>query len=186
MKHAILIAVTIFLLTPAVSGQEEDLPKQRMNGIKTDLFSPFLRTGVLKYERVLTDYLGLQLGFFYTGYSPRGTEEYLSGWGITPEIRLYLSETQAPAGTYLAPSLRYMKLDVYDEFGLMAGTLTSVSAGVNLGKQTMFRDMFLLDAWVGPTWAWREASDSAGNVEVGIPEGSGFGLRLGLAIGFAF
>ena len=53
---------------------------QKQNVVKTDLFSAILRTGVLKYERALNEDMSFQLGAFYTGYSPRGTDVRLTGY----------------------------------------------------------------------------------------------------------
>ena len=96
MKKTILSLIII--VSTAVTLQAQT----KMNTVKTDLFSPILRTYVLKYERALNEDISVQLGFFYTGIKPRETETTLTGIGITPELRYYLSETPAPNGTYLA------------------------------------------------------------------------------------
>ena len=142
---------------------------QKMNTVKTDLFSAFLRTGVIKYERAFTEDISAQLGFFYTGYSPKETETKLSGWGITPEFRYYLSSTPAPNGTYLAPNFRYMSLTVSDPDPLEGGegTLTSLSFAINLGKQVVLKDIIVIDAWVGPVYAFRSISAEAEGVDTG-------------------
>lgn len=157
---------------------------QKRNAVKTDLFSAFLRTGVIKYERAFNDDISAQLGFFYTGYSPRETEATLSGWGITPEFRLYLSDTPAPHGTYLAPNVRYMSLTAEDPAVNEVATLTSFGIALNLGRQWVLKDIVLIDGWVGPAYNFRTLDDPTGDVDI---EGAdGFGLRLGLAIGVIF
>jgi len=108
----------------------------------------------------------------------------MHGWGITPEFRLYLSDTPAPADTYLAPNFRYMSLIAEDEISLETASLTSFGIALNLGKQWMLKDIVVIDAWVGPAYNFRTLDDPSGEVEV---EGAdGFGLRLGLAIGVVF
>jgi hypothetical protein len=179
MKKFALLGLSIFLLSSSLQAQ-------KLNNIKTDLLSPFLRTGVIKYERVFTESIGAQLGFFYTGYSPRDCESSLSGYGITPEFRFYLSETPAPSGTYLAPNFRYMKLDVHDPLTNVDGTLTSLGLAINLGTQVLLKDIVLIDAWVGPVYAFRSEEDPSGQLDAGIASTNGFGIRLGLAIGIAF
>ena len=160
---------------------------QKMNTVKTDLFSPFLRTGVLKYERAFTEDISFQLGFFYTGWTPRESDTKLNGWGITPEFRYYLSSTPAPSGTYLAPNFRYMSLTVSDPVDDVEGTLTSLSFAFNLGKQVVLKDIIVIDAWVGPVYAFRSLSASAEGADTGpLPEADGFGIRAGIAIGLAF
>ena len=89
MKRIVLIAFAALIVSTGLMGQKQ-------NVIKTDLFSAILRTGVLKYERALNEDMSLQLGAFYTGYSPRDVDARLSGFGITPEFRYYLSSTPAP------------------------------------------------------------------------------------------
>jgi len=178
MKKIALLALSMLLLSAGLHAQ-------KMNAVKTDLFSAFLRTGVLKYERAFNENMSAQLGFFYTGYSPGDSDGKLSGIGITPEFRYYLSSTPAPNGTYLAPNFRYMSLTVSDN--LDEGTLTSLGFAINLGKQVVLKDVIVIDAWVGPVYAFRSISESVGGVDLGQISGAdGFGLRLGIAIGIAF
>lgn len=179
----------IALVTFAMLLLSAGLYAQKMNTVKTDLFSPFLRTGVLKYERAFTEDISAQVGFFYTGFTPRDSDVKLNGWGITPEFRYYLSATPAPNGTYLAPNFRYMSLTVEDPDPIDggSGTLTSLGFAINLGKQVVLKDIVVIDAWVGPVYAFRSISAEAEGVDTGpLPEVDGFGIRLGIAIGLAF
>src|ERR1051325_11478063 len=73
--------------------------------IKLNIFSPIVKTFNVQYEKTVKADQSFQLGFFYTGYSTGGTD--FSGFGITPEYRFYLSDTDAPKGVYLAPFVRY-------------------------------------------------------------------------------
>ncbi len=180
MKKIALLGFSMLILATALHAQ-------KMNAVKTDLFSAFLRTGVFKYERAFNENMSAQLGFFYTGYSPREVETKLTGWGITPEFRFYLSSTPAPNGTYLAPNFRYMSLTVSDPVEDAEGTLTSLGFAVNLGKQVVLKDIIVIDAWVGPVYAFRSVSASAEDVDTGPISGAdGFGIRLGIAIGIVF
>ena len=180
MKRLSLLGFALLILS---SG----LYAQKMNAVKTDLFSAFLRTGVIKYERALNENMSAQLGLFYTGYSPGDSDTKLSGFGITPEFRYYLSSTPAPNGTYLAPNFRYMSLTVSDPVEDAEGTLTSLGFAINLGKQVVLKDVVVIDAWVGPVYAFRSVDSSVEDVDTGQISGAdGFGLRLGLAIGIAF
>jgi len=180
MKKIALLAFSMLIISAGLFAQ-------KMNTVKTDLFSPFLRTGVLKYERALNENMSAQLGFFYTAYSPGDSDTKLNGIGITPEFRYYLSSTPAPNGTYLAPNFRYMTLTVSDELDDAEGTLTSLGFAINLGKQTVLKDIIVIDAWVGPVYAFRSVSESVGGVDLGQISGvDGFGIRLGIAIGLAF
>jgi hypothetical protein len=179
MKKLALFAIAAFILSTGLMGQ-------KMNALKTDLFSAFLRTGVLKYERALNEDMSFQLGFFYTGYSPSDTEARLSGFGITPEFRYYLSEKAAPAGTYLAPNVRYMKVTVEDETTDESGSLNSFGFAFNIGHQAVFKDVILIDGWIGPSYNFRNFEESTGTLDPGIATANGFGIRLGVAIGIVF
>jgi hypothetical protein len=177
MKKIVLLGLSMLIVSIGLMAQKR-------NAVKTDLFSAFLRTGVIKYERAFNDDLSAQLGFFYTGYSPRETEATLNGWGITPEFRLYLSNTPAPHGTYLAPNVRYMNLTAEDPTVNESATLTSFGIAFNLGRQWVLKDIVLIDGWVGPAYNFRTLDDPSGEVDV---EGAdGFGIRLGLALGILF
>lgn len=179
MKKITLLVITLLIVSAGLNAQ-------KMNNIKTDLFSAFLRTGVLKYERAFTDDISVQLGFFYTGFHPRDTESTLNGWGITPEFRFYLSDTPAPAGTYLAPNIRYMALTAEDPVANATAKLTSLGLAINLGKQWLLKDIIVIDAWIGPVYNFRNLDDPSGEVESGISGVNGFGIRLGVALGVAF
>lgn len=179
MKKITLLVLTLLIVSAGLNAQ-------KMNNIKTDLFSAFLRTGALKYERAFTDNISAQLGFFYTGYHPRESESTLNGWGITPEFRFYLSDTPAPAGTYLAPNIRYMSLTAEDPVANETAKLTSFGLAINLGKQWLLKDIIVIDAWVGPAYNFRNLDDPSGEVDSGISGVNGFGIRLGVAIGVAF
>jgi len=180
MKKIVVLVFTMLIISAGLIAQDV----WKKNAVKTDLFSPFLRTGVLKYERAFSEDISVQLGFFYTGYSPGDSDAKLSGFGITPEFRLYLSDTPAPVGTYLAPNFRYMSQKAEDPTINEVATLTSFGLAINLGKQWMLKDIVLIDIWVGPVYNFRNLDDPSGEVDV---EGvDGFGLRLGLALGIAF
>ena len=179
MKKIAVLVFTMLIISAGLIAQDV----WKKNVVKSDLFSVFLRTGVIKYERAFTEDISAQLGFFYPGYPPRDSQSELSGWGITPEFRFYLADTPAPAGTYLAPNFRYMKLDVYDADAMESGILTSLGIAINLGKQWMFKDVVVIDAWIGPVYAFRTVE---GNVSTGVEDVDGFGLRLGIALGIVF
>ena len=148
------------------------------------MFSPFLRTGVLKYERAFNDNISAQLGFFYTNFHFWGEPLILQGWAVTPEFRFYLSDTPAPQGTYLAPNIRYMNLNGTNTDTDESATLNSFGFAFNLGKQWVFKDVVLIDAWVGPAYNFRTAQDNSGAVDDEVL--NGFSLRIGLALGIVF
>jgi len=143
MKRVILSLFAALLVTAVLQAQS------KMNTVKTDLFSPILRTYVFKYERALNADMSFQLGFFY--------------------------------------SARYYKFTIEDETVSGEGTLTNFSFALNLGKQVVLKDLIVIDAWVGPSYNFRSFEEDVPDIETGnIPDANGFGLRVGLAIGFVF
>ena len=159
---------------------------QKTMDIKTDLFSPILRTGTLKIEKAFTEDISVQLGFFYSGYHARESETTMNGYGITPEFRFYLSATPAPNGTYLAPNIRYYNFKVTDPVVNEEGTLSNVSLAINLGKQVLLKDIVVIDVWVGPSYNFRSVTATSPEFDTGISGINGVGLRMGIAIGIAF
>ena len=178
MKKIGFLILTIVMVT---SG----LRAQKTMDIKTDLFSAFLRTFALKYEMAINEDMSVQLGFFYTGFKPRGVEGSITGFGITPEFRYYLSETPAPDGLYLAPNYRYMKLTAMDNTTNEEASIAVNSFAINLGKQLLLKDLIIIDFWVGPSYNFRSVTETSIE-DLGVPDADGFGLRGGIAIGIAF
>ena len=87
----------------------------KMNTLKTDLFTPFFPAAVLKYERVLSEDISVQMGVLYGELPPppftggiRGSNA--TGFCITPELRYFpFHKRPAPKGIYLAPNFRYQR-----------------------------------------------------------------------------
>ena len=179
MKRTILLISAFFLISTGLLAQ-------KTMDIKTDLFSAILRTGVIKIEKAFTEDVSFQLGFFYSGYHARDSETSMNGFGITPEVRYYLSESPAPSGTYLAPNVRYYNFTVTDPVVNEEGTLSNISLAINLGKQVLLKDLVVIDAWVGPSYNFRSVSATSPDFDAGLTSVNGFGLRLGIAIGIAF
>ncbi|KPJ98831.1 MAG: hypothetical protein AMK71_10760 [Nitrospira bacterium SG8_35_4] len=78
-----------------------------------------------------------------------------------------------------------MSLNVEDPVAQESGTLTSMGFAVNLGKQVLLKDIVIIDAWVGPSYNFRTV-EAEGEIDTGISDADGFGIRLGIAIGIAF
>src|SRR5262245_54140240 len=105
------------------------------NVLKINIFSPIFKTFNVQYEKKINASSSFQLGFFYTGYSKDG--DSFKGFGITPEYRFYLSDSEAPAGVYAAPFLRYQSFDISNGLG-DKGTLDAFGGGLIIGKQWIF------------------------------------------------
>ena len=159
------------------------------NVVKINIFSPIVKTVSVFYERQLTDNTSGQLGFFYTGY--KVTDTKFTGFGITPEWRYYFDETFR--GFYLGPFARYQSFtltnsyefsDVEDE-----ATLSTIGAGVLIGRQWLFNDWFSLDTFIGPSFnSGKVKVKSEGTEEDTFSTGAfdGFGVRVGVTLGAAF
>ncbi|MEJ0056612.1 MAG: DUF3575 domain-containing protein [Bacteroidota bacterium] len=152
------------------------------NVIKINIFSPIVKTFNVQYEHKLSPTGSFQLGFFYTGYSTSGTD--FSGFGITPEYRLYLSDTEAPKGVYLAPFVRYQSFNLTD--GGNKGTLSLFGGGVIIGKQWLFKEKVALDIFIGPSYSSGNVKVTSGSDNFSTGAFDGFGIRTGLCLGYAF
>jgi len=159
------------------------------NALKTDVFGWFVGTGVLKYERVFSENISAQLGFFYSWDFPTYDEgHFATGFAITPEFRYYLSNTNpAPRGIYLAPNYRYQKLETeYLEENSEATVITN-SIAINLGYQLVLKDLFLVEAWAGPAYYFRKVEDeTVPGAPIGPFYKNEFGARIGVSIGLVF
>ena len=159
------------------------------NAVKTDLFSWPAKVGVLKYERVFSENISVQLGFYYSWDFPTYEEEdFATGFAITPEFRYYLSKKKpAPRGIYLAPNFRYQRLEAENLEDNMDATLTNNSIAFNLGFQLVMKDLFLVDTWVGLAYNIRNAKGQT--VPWGVStyySDNEIGPRMGVSIGLVF
>ena len=175
MKKLIILAIVLF--TGAATYAQS-------NALKINLLSPIVKTFNFQFERVISETGSLQIGFFYTGYSPEGIS--FNGFGVTPEYRVYLGDDAAPDGFFVAPFFRYQTFNMKDADSGDEGTFSSLGGGVIVGRQWIFKEVVTFEAFLGPKY-------SSGNVEVtsgtdtfdtGVFDG--FGLRAGITLGFAF
>ena len=159
------------------------------NAVKTSLTSPFLRTYLIAYERVINQDMGAQLGFYYTGFK-LGDAKF-SGYAITPEFRYYLSETKgAPSGGFVAPFFRYQNFTLENKNDPAAGkgTFTRIGGGLIVGTQRVFKDKITLSAFIGPYYgksdlAWDDPNDQ---LDFGLNTEGRWWARSGINIGLAF
>lgn len=179
MKTAYKLTCTTLLLSAITfSG----LAQSKGNVIKINILSPIVQTINLQYEKTLSATSSFQLGFFYTGYSVSGTE--FSGFGITPEYRFYLSDTEAPEGVYLAPFARYQNFSLTESSN--KATYSTFGGGLILGKQWLFKEKIALDLFFGPSYSSGSVSVTSGTNTFTTSAFDGFGLRAGVCFGLAF
>ncbi|MCK4989677.1 MAG: DUF3575 domain-containing protein [Bacteroidales bacterium] len=211
MKNQLLSSIlTVFFLFLASWGFSQDLDlivttegdsiiappksispsKPVKNAVKTDLLSWAFKVGVLKYERVFTENISAQLGFYYSWDLLTFDDNYFGrGFGITPEFRYYLSKKRpAPRGTYLAPNFRYERIEweILDENA--EATVINYSPAINLGFQLVLKDLFLVDAWVGLAYNIRNVvEETVPGALIGPNHENGFDPpRMGVSIGLVF
>src|SRR5882762_7411500 len=157
MRKINFLAVVLFV---AIAGSAVAQPG---NAIKINLLSPVARTFNIAYERKVSDNGSFQLGFYYTG--AKSGDLKLSGFGITPEYRFYLSQTPAPNGFYVAPFMRYTSYDLTYNNGTdkASGSVTSFGGGLVVGRQWVFKERVTLDMFIGPKYQSRNAKTTSGN-----------------------
>lgn len=159
------------------------------NAVKTDLLAWFVNVGVLKYERVLSEKVSAQLGFYYSWDFPAYDEGYTAtGFSVTVELRYFLLDKKpAPRGLYLAPNYRYQKLETENLWESSQASIINNSIAINLGYQLILKDLFLIEAWAGIVYNFRKVTEeTVPGANIGYPSESGFGGRFGIAVGLAF
>jgi hypothetical protein len=189
MKKLLLISLALaFFSCSSIWAQKRNL-------VKINFLSPLIKTFNLQYEYAFKEKNSFQLGVFYTG--AKAGDVTLSGFGITPEFRMYLSaEKTAPTGFFLAPFIRYqnftLKADVLDNSGMTAEGKASFSAirpGMLIGYQWLFSDIVSFEFFLGPTYSFNSVkvkSDYGTEDDFSAGALNGFGLRSGLTLGIAF
>lgn len=185
------------------------------NAVKVDIFQPIINTLALSFEHKLSESSSVQVGLSGTfGYKDDGSYSYgpngyydgrsTSGFAITPEYRLYLSEKHpALEGFYVAPYLRYQYLSQTGTNYTLNGnggrynqsyeaSLSAFGLGVVVGRHWIFKKHFSLDIFTGPGYTF--ASTSSNQVGytpqkgdfVGYISNNSYDFRGGATFGFAF
>ncbi|MCX7636308.1 MAG: DUF3575 domain-containing protein [Cyclobacteriaceae bacterium] len=153
--------------------------------LKLNILSPIFKTANLSYEHAISKNGSIQIGFFYTGYKADVTK--FNGFGITPEYRFYLSETEAPEGVYAAPFVRYQSFTVENTDTSGTGKFSAIGGGLILGKQWIFKEKIALDAFLGPAYySGKVEADSGDESDFDVGFFDGFGLRFGVCFGVKF
>lgn len=152
--------------------------------LKINILSPIVKTLNVQYEQVISASSSFQLGAFYTGASSSGTT--FKGFGITPEYRFYLSESEAPQGVYVAPFVRYQNFTLTEDSSSSEGTLSTVGGGLILGKQWVFKERVVLDIFIGPAYSSGSVKVKSGTDSFDTGAFDGFGVRTGLCFGIKF
>lgn len=178
MKKLIIAAFLIpLLLSPNDTRAQSQV-------IKLNFLSLVIKTLNVSYEKVLDTNNSMQLGVYFTGASSGDTD--FTGFGITPEYRFYLSETEAPNGVYVAPFLRYSSLTVENEVTISKATLSSFTGGLVIGRHWIFNEKVSFDVFLGPKYSSSSIKLKSGTDSFKTSALDGFGIRFGLTLGYAF
>jgi hypothetical protein len=176
------IPICAFLLLSGLLGSHQGYGQS--NAVKVNILAPVVRTFSISYERKVSETGSAQLAFFYTGYSVSNTK--FSGYGLTPEYRVYLSEAGAINGFYVAPFLRYTNFNLKDETSNDDATLSAFGGGVLIGRQWVFKERVTLDLFLGPKYMSSTLSGNSSNSSFKTDAFEGFGIRTGITLGVAF
>lgn len=176
MKKVLLLAIFCSIFGRAWSQSEEN------SVFKANPLSALFGTGSLFYEQKIDDKHSWQFGLAYMGL--RLDNVHYSGIALTPEYRIYIKK-KALSGVYVGPFLRYQNYSLRSDSD--EESYTSFGGGVLIGRQKIYSSGFVLDMFAGPAFNSGKIkyNSGTGTTEPGIGI-DGFGLRIGIALGFGF
>jgi hypothetical protein len=181
MKKAIILILAVIFAFPSFSQEKPQVAPEK-NVLKINSLSLFLGTGSVFYERKLSDATSGQLGIAYVGLKFQDTK--FSGIILTPEVRIY-PKKNAIDGFYVAPYLRYQNYTL--QSGTDKGSLSSIGGGFLFGREWITKSGFTMDLYFGGHYGSSSIKvDSQGTNSFNTNLITGFGIRVGFAIGFAF
>jgi hypothetical protein len=178
------LIVAAFVLSAAFGSKAQEASPQQ--AVKINPLSLFLITGNASYEHKTTDNQSFQLGVYYSGVSLSGLK--YSGLGITPEYRFYFAgHKEALNGVYAAPFLRYQSFSLKEKSTLDKANYSSFGGGALIGWEKASSSGFVIDLFVGPAYNSGKFKNDADEDKFDVSSGiDGFGIRAGIALGFAF
>lgn len=203
-KHLLSVAIAAMSLmgtTSQAQSLESAAPTSSKNNIlKINLSSLVFKNISLQYERVVAPKMSVALGVSVmpkTGLPFAGAlrdqfgdnsdaakaidETQLSNVAITPEVRFYLGKQQAPAGYYLAPFVRYNRMQFYQIYTFtpsdnklhtanIKGTINNIGGGLLLGAQWHLSRALTLDWWIAGPAIGSSKGTLDGTDPMGIPQ----------------
>jgi hypothetical protein len=182
-KAVVLFMILVFALN--TFAQDKPVVASEKNVLKVNTLALILTTGSVFYERKLSDLTSAQMGVGYFGYKIGDTK--LNGLFLTPEVRFYVRKN-AIDGFYMAPYLRYnrFKFESNSDSNSSEGTFTSFGGGADFGRQWIFQKGFVMDLFFGGHYTGANVELSSGSEPSDLTKISGFRMRVGFCIGFAF
>jgi Protein of unknown function (DUF3575) len=183
MKKALVLLFVIVLAMPSFSQDKKDVASEK-NVLKINALSLLLGTGSVFYERKFSDMTSGQLGVAYMGLKIGDTR--FTGLILTPEFRIY-PKKNAIDGFYIAPYLRYQSFTVKNATADADGTLSSMGGGLLFGREWIKKSGFTMDLFFGGHYGSSSLKlNSGSSSSINSNFLSGFGVRVGFALGFAF
>lgn len=197
MKKITLLLLTLCIVGVASSAFAQvrrQAPAPRRAVIKANVLSPFVLTASGFVEYAFAPQLSAQFGAFTTGASYKDVD--FEGYGFTPEVRYYLSDTkQAPHGFYVAGYGRILnykltvKKEEEEEEKTYSATYAPVGAGIAAGNQFIFNSGISLDLFMGigvNGGSLKVNSGTEEDFDLGFLVGSGVRFRPGITVGYSF
>lgn len=180
MKKALILLIVIVLAVPSFCQEKPDVATEK-NVLKVNPLSLIFVTGSVFYEHRLSDMVSGQFGFGYMGLKVKDTK--FTGILLTPEVRIY-PKKNAIDGFYIAPYLRYQNYSL--QSGPDKGTLSLMGGGVLFGRQWIMKSGFAMDLFFGGHYSSSSLKVNSGTDNFDTNLLTGFGIRVGFALGFAF
>jgi Protein of unknown function (DUF3575) len=180
MKKTFILFLLIVLTLPSFSQEKSDVSTEK-NVLKVNTLSLILTTGSVFYERKLSDLTSAQFGIAYVGLKIQNTK--FTGIILTPEFRIY-PKKNAIDGFYIAPYLRYQNYTL--QSGTDKGSLSSMGGGLLFGRQWITKSGFTMDLFFGGHYGSSNIKGNSGTDTFDTNLITGFGMRVGFALGFAF
>jgi hypothetical protein len=180
MKKLFTLLLTSVIVINSFA-QDKPAVSTDKNVLKVNALSVFLGTGSVFYEHKFSDNISGQLGVAYLGLKLGDTK--FSGLILTPEFRFY-PKKNAIDGMYIAPYLRYQNFTL--QSGDNKGTLSTMGGGLLFGRQWITNSGFTMDLFFGGHYSGSKVKVTSGTDTFDSDRLSGFGVRIGFALGFAF
>ena len=184
MKKSIVLFL-ILILTFNSFAQDKPVVASEKNVIKVNSLALILATGSVFYERKISDLTSAQLGVGYFNYKLGNTK--FNGLFLTPEFRIYVKK-DAIDGFYVSPYLRYQSYNFENKANTETsqGKMTTYGGGVAVGRQWIFNKGFVIDFFFGGHYSGSSIETTSGSQPTDLNNLSGFRIRVGLCLGFAF
>ena len=178
MNRRIILIIALLLCVFSIKGLA-----QKENVIKVNLVNAFLKTPEIFYEIRVNEQNGFVISGFFTFYNPQDTQ--VEGWGLTAEFRVYLGNSNAPAGIYIAPFGRYQNLNLISEID-EPGTYASMGVGLITGYQRYMNHWLILEGFLGGGYNMGSVDAKSNPNDFLVDYYDGFVFRFGINVGFAF